>query len=535
MILDPGVLLFIPHSIMESANPNKKLRIIVFDFHSKMMTNVIKALQARSVEIIYWVAGKKDFMTEVFNNKAEFPRTIFHDADDAVAAIPASKIDTSLFNPLGKEFVKAFYECELRSLVMMEESDYTNMPLIKKVHLYHKYLAYWCGVLTALKPDAILYNDVPHMSYKYVAYHVAKYLGIKQIMLRNTQIGGRILLVDDIEDYKKLRTRLEINKNKNFAPNDLSPDVRDYYEKQRSIDAVPFYARAGHIKKRTRGLFRFLPSPWAVKKNLKNSTFLRTAYLYLRMLFMKRRLLSLETYQRPVWAIKLQERRWQHMKNGFKKEYIQYQTIPDYSKKYIYVPLQRQQEKSTSTDGDIFADQILMIDILSHAIPHDWVIYVKESPLQWVMPRSHVGRFKGYTKELVEMGNVRAVPTETSTFDLIKNSQVVAVVTGTAALEAVLRGKPAFVFGYTWFMYTEGIFRVHDIVSAKNAIKKIISGYAPDQREVINLLKALDETSIQGYRDRRFRDGDDLNIKFVKDDEENAKSIAAGLYKELFG
>ena len=137
------------------------------------------------------------------------------------------------------------------------------------------------------------------------------------------------------------------------------------------------------------------------------------------------------------------------------------------------MPLQRQQERSTSTDGDVFSDQILMIDILSYAIPSDWIIYVKESPLQWSMPRSHVGRFKGYTEELVRKGNVCVVPTETSTFDLIRNAQTVATVTGTASWEAVLRGKSSLLFGYKWYKYCDGVFPVHDVESVQKALKKI--------------------------------------------------------------
>ena len=65
-------------------NNNQKMkalppkRIIVFDFHSKMMIGVIKALQNRSIEIIYWTAGKRDFINEVFENKDLFPNIIFY-------------------------------------------------------------------------------------------------------------------------------------------------------------------------------------------------------------------------------------------------------------------------------------------------------------------------------------------------------------------------------------------------------------------------------------------------------------------------
>ena len=131
------------------------------------------------------------------------------------------------------------------------------------------------------------------------------------------------------------------------------------------------------------------------------------------------------------------------------------------------------------------------------------------------------------------MNNVFVVPAETGTFDLIKNSQTVAAVTGTATWEAVLRGKPSLVFGYTWYEYCDGVFAVHDVDSAKRAIEKIQAGYVPDQQKIVNVLKAFDDATICGYRDSRFRDGDDLNIKFITNDEENTKSIAEGIHREL--
>lgn len=507
-------------------------RIMVFDFHSKMLIEVVKALQNRSIEILYWTASKKDFM-EIFNDKNLFPNTIFHDANDATAGIPAADINTLPFEPIDQNLVKRFFECEVKSLIMMSNVDRTDVPLMKKIYIYHKYLKYWYGIMTTLKPDAVIFSDVPHAPYKYVAYCLAKYLGIKVLIRRNTQIGGRMFVIDDITDYKELKKQIEANRGINFTLDDLSTDIRDYYKKQQSTDKSPAFYRGNAPHRRAHGLYRFLPSIKAIKKNIKALTFLKTTYLYIQMLFTRRQLPSLEKFIRPTWAIKLQERKWNKIKQEFKREYLQYQTKPDYSKKYVYIPLHNQPERSTLSDGDIFIDQILMIDMVRHAIPKDWVIYVKENKMQWINPRTHTGRFKGYTEEIVAKENTYVVPVETSTFDLIRNSQAVAAVVSTAALEAVLRGKPALVFGHTWYMYCDGVFKVSDLRSVEGAIEKIKAGYKPDQQKIINFLKAVDETTVLGYLNHRTRDIFDLNIHIVKDDKENIKNITDAIYDEL--
>ena len=505
---------------------------MVFDFNSKMFIEVIKNLQNRSVEILYWAASKKDFM-EIFNDRTLFPGTIFHDANDAAAGIPADGIETSSFEPPSNEFIESLFECELRALIMMENIDRTHAPMMKKLHLYYLYVKYWYGVLSALKPDAIIFSDVPHMSFRYVIYCLARHLGIKQVMLRNMQIGGRMFVIDDFTEYKRLKKEIEINQGKNFTLNDLSPDVRDYYEKQRTTNKSPFYFRKEYSRNWQYQLHRFVPDRRSVIRNIKKFTLFKTTFLYIQMFFLKRDLPSLEKFRKPTWVIKLQEKKYNKIKLGFKEEYVRYQINPDYSKKYIYVPLQTQPERSTTAEGRAFIDQILMIDMLSHAIPRDWVIYVKENPLQWIKSRTHIGRFKGYTKELVAMKNVRVVSTETSTFDLIKEAQAIGTVGSTAALEAVLRGKPVLVFGHTWYVFCDGMFSVSSVETCKKAIEKIQKGYKPEQQKVINFLKAVDSTTIRAYKDIRFKKGEDLNKTYTANDEENAETLADAFYEEL--
>lgn len=512
---------------------HKKPRVIVFDFYSEMMSRVILNLQSRGIEIVYWADGKKWFMDNIFENKKLFPNTIFHSAHDAIQGLPAKNIDVSSFAPVSQLFLEKLGFSIIPTLLMMDNVDFTGVPLMKRVRLYHKYLRYWYGVLTTFKPDAVIFYDAPHMAYKFVAYCLAKQLGIKVIMPLKTPVGGRLILTNDFKDYHELKKTLALYKGKRFTKEHLSSDIKDYYEKQRSVDKQPFYIRSSYIEKNTRNLSRLLPNYDTVMQHIKYGTGVTVALAYVKMLFGIKRVPNIEPLALPFWRIRLQEKKWQKMKHAFRGEYLQYQEVPDYTKKYIYVPLHNQPECSTNPLGEIFADQILMIDTLSHTLPEEWIIYVKENPLQWKWPRTHAGRFKGYTEEIVQKNNVRVVPVETSSFDLIKHSQAVAAVTSTAMLEGLLRGKPALVFGNVWFMYCDGAFPVRDSTSVRLALEQIKKGAVPNQQEIITFLKAFDDVSLCGYRDYRFKHGEGLNATVVKDDQDNIKSFADGLYKEL--
>ena len=189
------------------------------------------------------------------------------------------------------------------------------------------------------------------------------------------------------------------------------------------------------------------------------------------------------------------------LKINSKKEYLSCQIEPDFNKKYIYVALHYQPECSTSPLGGPFVDQVLMIRILSSAVPRDWLVYVKEHPYQW-LPRglAYSGfRYEGYYKSIVEMSNVRLIPVESNTEKLIENAQTVATVTGTAGWEAALRLKPALVFGHAWYRDCPGVFRVDGLDSCRAAINKIISGRRADRQEIINYLVSLDKVTFHGY------------------------------------
>src|SRR3989344_1404774 len=348
---------------------------IIFDFHSKMYIELVKELKNCSIDVLYWTGHKRDFF-EI--DRSLFPKTIFHNLEDAVAGIPA--MDDADFSPVEPKFLEALSECEVRALVMMENIDRTQVPIMQKMHLYNTYVKYWYGVLTRLKPDVVLFSDIPHAAFKYVAYTIARRLGIKCLNIKNMQIAGRIWLMDDIGDHHDLKKEME--KGNQYTIADLSPDIKDYYLRQKSTDRSPFFFRAEYMEDRVSRLHKVLPTKKAILRNIKQGTLLKTAYLYVEMLFWKRSMPSIEPFKRSVFSIKLQEKRWDKLKRSFKEEYEKYQIIPDYSKKYIYITLHNQPEQTTTTSGGVFVDQLLAVDMLANAIPKDWIIYVKENPLQ---------------------------------------------------------------------------------------------------------------------------------------------------------
>lgn len=481
----------------------RPLRVMLDCFMTKHSVSVAYKLRERGVEIVYWTGDHMTFWESARKDKKSFPNTIFHHGIDYLQAIPAPGVDVSKFEPPGIQLTRSMLECESQVLRMMDAVDYSNLPLSRKKHIYYEYLKYWNGVLTHFNIDAILFQDIPHTVCDYVVFSLAKKLGIKTIMYTALKFPDRLIFLnDDFPEYKEVKREYERALAENVSLKDLSPDLQKFFYNQTNWknSGASFYDHyaKGRDEKIVHAM-RIIPSIESIVRNIRQFTFPQTTYWYFKMLFGKKRMASLDNLVLSGFALRRKMRAWGKIKGGFKKEYVQFAKIPDFSKKFVYVPLHMQPERTTSTHGDIFVDQILMVDVLSAALPEGWMLYVKDHPAQWIARRAHLGRYTGYYRTLSQIKNVLLVPPETSTKDLMEKSEAVATVIGTALIEGVLLGKPGLMFGNESHMHCEGIFKIYDTAGARVALEKIKSGYAPDQAKVLAFLVALDRVSVPGH------------------------------------
>ena len=126
---------------------------------------------------------------------------------------------------------------------------------------------------------------------------------------------------------------------------------------------------------------------------------------------------------------------------------------------------------------------------------------MKEHPLQWVRIGINYSssRYRGYYERIAKIPNVRLIPVETNSYELMKNAQTVVTVAGAPGWEAILHLKPAIVFGNPWYKDCPGVFRANDVDSCRSALKAVAEGFRVEQKGVISYLKSLDNATIHGY------------------------------------
>lgn len=151
----------------------------------------------------------------------------------------------------------------------------------------------------------------------------------------------------------------------------------------------------------------------------------------------------------------------------------------DFQLNYIYVGLHYQPEATTIPLGKHFANQWLMVDLLSKSIPEDTYLYVKFHPALFTRRNFEnlalivTDHFFDMLYKFNQLKNVKIVPLNIPSFDLIKSSIATATVTGTLSMESILMGKHSLVFGASPYLGFPGIWPVSNIESIKLALQKI--------------------------------------------------------------
>ncbi len=438
--------------------------------HATEMTDLVRALKTNGHEVVYWVGLSG-------GDEKNFPEIIFHSDYDAARNIPPAGIDTRSFLPPGQELIKKLYHTESMVMSLLTKTE-PWLTVEQRKRRYYEMLRYWHGLLLKYRPGAVIFPISPSQAYNYLIYALAKLLGIKTIMFYDAWVSDRTLLQTDFENSGE-RMSKEILKNlhESFTLDDLGVDLRDYYNRYHSPSVSdPSSSDFKRQRNQNLGLALWRRKFRIVRKALLSGRIVQTAIGYLR----------------------------KRLGDNPQKEYRRLEKQPVLSKKFVYVPLHFQPERATLPLGDIFADQILMLEIISASLPEGWIAYVKEHPTQWWRRGINYTAYrpKGFYQKIASLANISLVPVKSDNYALAEYAQAVVTVTGTPGWEAIVRGKPAIIFGYPWYMDCPCVLRASDVETCSSAFRKIASGeFRINSQDVINYLKSLDNASFHIYID----------------------------------
>lgn len=358
------------------------------------------------------------------------------------------------------KYLYHYCDCESRHETKGKTADFHYY--LNEFNLLYRFIY---AVFVKENIQICLFSNSPHVGGDIIAYHIAKSLGIRTIIIEQSSIPDNyagVFYMESEEDRGVFSYMKEI-----------------YHKSQKDI-----------IKMSSKDYFYMQTSLKQKLKKIKKTLPLRKKYKKYR----------------------------EYLKNISSMT----KTV-DYRKKYIYFPLHLQPEKTTSTDGERYCDQVLAIEKLSSIIPSDWLIYVKENPKQNEFMRDDLFFYR-----LKQLDNVKMTPLEENSLKLIKNAQVVSTISGTAGWEALCEGKPVIVFGRAFYNCFEGAFLWKDDLNFE-----WVANYKIDmnklKQDYNNLLSRMPKTivapeyksAIREYDEKEFRHNlKTLLIKLIQNNKE---------------
>ena len=351
------------------------------------------------------------------------PNNFYH-AENVRRAIVGGKDYSDI--PLDSSFMASMLECERYFMSTMDRLTAVPDSHNSKKELFIELLRFFNSYLIG-NPDIkfVFFRSTPHFGWDLVLYFVARYHGLKTLIMNRTDISNQFIIRHDWRNPIVLHNKPvqsgKISSNNSKYSNDKDSEFTRYSKSiiSKHSDSMKKKSWYGPIL----SVFRWLKliARISLQRNIvsNDSALFRTRRLNKPKLFrlnVQRALVNAKTL-RTYRELMISE--------------------PALDKKYIYFALHFQPERSTQPEGGFFDQQYLAVSLLATALPSDWRIYVKEHPRQFdVWPpdlRKMYARSDDFYKKLVELGNVSLIDPSFDSEELVEHAQLTGTITGTSS------------------------------------------------------------------------------------------------------
>jgi len=281
-----------------------------------------------------------------------------------------------------------------------------------------------------LKPDLVV-SFICVTMLDYVAYLVAQARGVQFLNLRPTRIGDRIAFSHRL--------------------NDPSPELAAQYQRLMAGEQSGFEKEAQSYIKRVReqhgryeGVVRPSDKP-ALRSNIFKFTRIAPIFSAVCSYLDYRNSIAASDNHVPDPLRRLYFTAWRNPRQASRvREFFKGLYIREHDLKglrYVFFPFHTEPEVSLLVYGRPYVNQIEIIRMLAISLPIDTVLIVKEHP--WMVGKRTIGAYQ----KILDIPRVRFADPSLEARMLVKHADLVAVVTGSVALEAAMLDKPVITFG----------------------------------------------------------------------------------------
>ena len=356
------------------------------------------------------------------------------------------------YSTLSLELFSKLSYYEKLFLLSTDRLAFFPISQIDRCRLFYRYVGHFSKILRDEKIDSVIFFGTPHGPWSIALFGLAKVLGLK------------VLYVDWVGLSPHLSTiETDIHVRRAYSAHEMSLGmVANGDESARIHDLVVNNVDADFV--------------WNAGEHLDlNRVFLRRiASLLLRNPF--------DDYVTSEFFLNPGDRK----RIGYVAPLIKYffrvkralrfydenttDKLPDGNSVVLF--LHQQPEASTMPVGGIFADQLLILDLILAALPKDVNVYVKEHPFMFESPaQERHERSVEFYSHMLKDPRVQFVKRSVNSNLLMSKARYVASVCGSVSWEAIRAGKPCIVFGWAWYSGCRSCFSVDSVASLKAAFR----------------------------------------------------------------
>jgi hypothetical protein len=365
----------------------------------------------------------------------------------------------------------------------------------ERKNYYIDILTFWNTLIHNRRPDLIVFYTWPHTPSCYSLYLICKHvykinilfidpnplLDSNYHMINNSveelskplAINGKIKSLDGSNMLDI--SQLEINQN----PKHISSDFQKYEKSETNIKRLNDFIQTKIRYLSINRVYNYVKGNGIDWKANTRPYFSKNS--------------RMNTVQLFVFFEKLK-----YKNRRLKRYYSSKSTIPKLNSNFIYFSAPYQPEATSYLGGGSYENTLLALRLLSYYCPKGWNILYKEHPATFFDKfRGSLKRDAHYYEKIFKLKNIQLVPSDFDQFALIRNSKAVAVISGTAAWEGVIRKKPVISFGQGWYSECKGIMRVSSSQDLIDSIEKIVNSVQPHDEDVNNYVSVIKQVAFQ--------------------------------------
>jgi len=302
-------------------------------------------------------------------------------------------------------------------------------------------------ILDEVKPDFIsMYFSISH--FQELLREMCKSKGIKILMLGPARIGGTMMISEKglvMDNYPKQQYKNNTEKNN-------SENFKDYIDNFTAYQSINDYVRKNFENKiweRYKPILKFFFS--------KSSESIRIRYTY---------------YGHTKFNV-LKNKVRNFLTKKYRAYFIQKFFLHTFQTniQFAYFPMHFEPERILLIDSPFHGNQIEIIKNVAKALPVDFLLYVKEHPVQKILGWREIS----FYKELLTIPNVRLIHPAMKPESLLKNCKLVITIAGTGGLEALFFNKPVITFTKGFYSSIPSVCLVEKIYELPDQIKKALT------------------------------------------------------------